>query len=663
MLRDKSLRLITLTGPGGIGKSRLAIAVASRVHDAFTDGIVFVDLSPVDHSSGVIIAIAAALGVRDTGDGPLQTKVATALQHQSKLLIVDNFEQVVDAAPVLTTLLTAAPGVTVLVTSRIVLRVSGEHSFEVGPLSLPIVARGSSVDAAKRSGAVRLFIERAHAVKPDFELTESNAAAVVQICVALDGVPLALELAAARVRLLAPAVMLERLDRKLPLLVGGVRDLPARQKTLRSTIEWSMALLGPEEQELLTQLGVFAGTFSLEAVEYLYQSRSDVDVLALLGSLVDSSLIRQLDRGERSRFSMLATVREYAVECLQAQHILDDIREQHATYFIEVAQAAQAQLDGAEQRAWIRALTDDADNLRAAERYLLDTNQFTRAADFAWSLYLFWWVGGYLGEVRGWMDELLSRGTNLTPTTRAIALYFTQAITFWQDPDGRVVPGLAESAELFRSAHKPRAEALALVSLALAHLSTSPPDPHTAEQSLNRALSLFREDADRWGEAMTLVTVGRVDLLQQKVHGALNRFDESLALTAQQRDELGTAIAHHHRGWAHLILGSAETAQQSFESSLEMSVHLDHQEGIAYGLEGLVAIAAAAGDAERSGVLLGAAEGLREQTGLYNTPRFSFHQPFVEAILAGNTAVQFEHARTQGREMTVADAVEFAERV
>ena len=656
MLRMPVVRLVTLTGPGGIGKSRLAIAAAERVGDEYTGGITFVDLAPVSEASLVINAIAAALGVRDTGDAPLTQKVMMAVRNRRLLLILDNVEQVLDAAPVFTALLTSAPALTLLLTSRSLVRVSAERSFPVGPLELPVPGHRSGLDELRATAAVALFVERVHAVKPDFELTAANAEAVVGICVALDGVPLAIELAAARIRTLSPATMLQRLDRRLPLLVGGMRDLPERQQTLRRTIEWSTGLLDEPERELLATLGVFAGGFFLEAAEAVSDGENG-DVVTRLGILVDNSLVREGDSDGHSHFTMLATVREYALEQLELSGRLEQTQERHVDYFVALGRELELELEGGRQRSLVALLAVDKENLRAAQRFLLDRREWERAAEFAWTLYIYWWVGGLLGEVRGWMDEVLAARDPLTDRSRAIALYFTRAITFWQDPDGLVVGGLTESAELFARVREPGGEALARVSLALARLAAAKPDVAEADEQLEISLALFRESGDLWGESMALVTLGRVGLFQNKVRGACTRFEESLAITRAQHDEFGECIALHHLGWARLLLGDLNVASGCFEQSLAIAARLAHDDGVAYGLEGLVAVAAGAGEIDRAGHLLGAAERLREESGLYNAPAFSFHQRPVAGIEAGPAGGQFAAAKAEGRLLTIGEAI------
>lgn len=658
MLRDDNVRLVTLTGSGGIGKSRLAIDVARSLSTVFPDGATFVGLSPVRDPLLVPNAIALALGVRDQGDAPMAEKLITALRQRRILLVLDNFEQVIDAAPALSLLLAQAPGVTLLVTSRALLHLSGEQSFEVGPLEQPDWSSTPSAELVAVSPAVQLFVERARAVKPEFEIGPDNAEAVARICVALDGVPLALELAAARIRVLSPAMMLDRLDKRLALLVGGARDLPARQQTLRSTIDWSVQLLGEEEKRLFSRLGVFRGGFSLEAAEVV-AADPDVDALTILSVLVDNSLVSQQDRRTWTRFVMLATVREYAFEQL-AEEELPEIRERLAKYYLALGDRVEFELEGEGQREWISRLTDERDNLRTAQRYYLSSGAYDRAAHLAWALYIYWWVGGHLGEVSMWMDEVLQSGAKLDDMTRAIALYFTTAIGFWQGPDDLAVQRLSESEELFRRAGDQSGEGLARLSVGIAMLAPPTPDPGAAVEAFEQSLAQFREIGDAWGESLALITLGRIALAQGDAAGALARFEESLTDARAVHDELGETIALHHLGWAHLALGDNELAATEFRDGLEESASIGHAEGVAYGLEGTLVIAALRGEIARSGRMLGASQGLRELTGFYNSAAIPFYQPYVDTILAGDDAELFEREREAGHRMSLEAAVAFA---
>lgn len=661
LLQRDSVRLVTLIGAGGIGKTRLALDVANRARARSDGEIAFVDLSSVQDAALVPNVMAQALGVLDTGDESLEEKLKTALRQRRILVVVDNFEQVLGAAPLLVGLLSVAPDLKFLVTSRSLLRVSGEHAVEVGPLGVPNGARSLHPDAAMESASVALFVERARAVKPDFEATPENVDAIVAICIALDGVPLAIELAAARIRMLPPASILARLDRRLSLLSGGARDLPARQQTLRSTIEWSTQLLDPDQKQLLAQLGVFAGGFSLDAVEAVASemSGSGVDPLGALGALVDNSLVREQDRRGRPYYSMLATVREYAYEQLESSGTLAATRSAHARYFMELAHSVEVDLEGGGQRRVISMLNDDRDNLRAAARFLLDSSDLDAVTDFTWTLLIYWWVGGLLGEVRAWMDEVLASSEPLSERTKAIALYFTRSITLWHERNEWVVPGLTESAELFHRAEDRIGEGFALIFLALAVLADKQPDPGRAEDTLEKSVEILRGAGDSWGETMALVTLGRVELMQNAMAKAIGHFEDSLALARRQQDDLGKAIALNHLGWAQLVSGNTSESRALFEESLATAAQIGHTEGVAYGLEGLTAIAAAQRQVERAGRLLRAAEALRKQTGLYAATKFSFHERYLAPILASDAA-DFDKMRTEGEDLSLDEAVVFA---
>ena len=388
LVRAEGVRLVTLTGPGGVGKSRLAVEVAQRVGPGFEDGARFVALSSVPAAELVTAAIAAALGLSTSG-GALIADLKSYLRARRLVLVLDNFEQVMGAAPVVAELLGAAPGVVALVTSRMVLRLSGEHEFPVPPLPVPPIGAGWDAAEVQRCASVRLFVERARAASAGFELTSGNAGAVAEICRRLDGLPLAIELAAARVRLLPPQALLARLDDRMGLLTGGARDLPERQRTLRNTLDWSFDLLSAREQALFARLGVFAGTFDLPAAEAVgAAAAAPADpgraghVMDTLGSLVDSSLVQPQARDGEPRFGLLETIREYALERLRDGADWREAHDRHAAYFRALAEPAPAELQGPGQLAWLDRLEAEHGNLGAAMSWLVAQDQ-VRAGDTA----------------------------------------------------------------------------------------------------------------------------------------------------------------------------------------------------------------------------------------------------------------------------------------
>jgi predicted ATPase len=439
-------RVVTLLGPGGIGKSRLAIETARAAEPLFPDGTVFIALENVLEPDLLLPTIAYGLGIRDTSERPLEERLALALHERRMLIILDNFEQLVDAAAELVRLYTLAPDAVFLVTSRIVLRIRGERVYEVPPLATqgdrdaPRMARGSdpatlaaeTLARAAASPAVELFVERARAMKPDFALTASNAAAVVAICQTVDGVPLAIELAAARIRLLTPSAVLQRLDTALRLLVDSNRDVPERQRTLRATIEWSTGLLEPDEQRLLWDLGVFSGGFTFDAIEAIGAGRVwEPRMVEALEALVDGSLVSQSDIHGESVFTMLATVREYAVEQLAAAGEERAMRDAHARYIDALTRRIAPELGGPRQREAAGRLDLERSNLRSAVRHLADTGDADLATDIVWRLYLYWWLRGFFYEVRLWMDELLERVPNPSDHALAVMRFFTLWSEMW----------------------------------------------------------------------------------------------------------------------------------------------------------------------------------------------------------------------------------------
>ena len=645
MLTDEERRLVTITGPGGIGKSRLALAAAREAEAAFPDGVVFVDLAPVVDAGLVIAAVANALGIRDTGDLPLEEKLAGALGRRRLLLVLDNVEQVVDAAPELSALL-AGSSMSVLATSRILLRVRGEQNVPLGPLP--------SSDAAE------LFAERARAVKPDFELTAENARQVVAICEALDNVPLALELAAARLRVLTPTALVERLDHALPLLVGGARDLPERQRTLRATIDWSAQLLSDPERELLLRLGVFRSGFGLDAAEWMSDGLEGTDAVEALGALVDGSLVREQDRGSRAWFAMLATVREYGRDRLAEGGRLAEAQERHADFYAALAVTADSASTWREQVERVTRLLDEQDEVRAAVDQHFATGRVDEVAEVAWPLYAFWWGGGRAGEIRAWMTRLLEPGVELGERSRVIAEYCMNAIRYWRTSDESVVPAMARCVEYFRRVGDARGESLARASLAVAQFAQVPPDPEAAEENARCSLELAEEFDVAFSGAMVGVMLGRLWLAQGRVDDAVAQFETSLAVARGIRDTLGQAISLSHLGWARIVGDEPGRARECFAEQLLLASTIGHEEGLADALEGMFAVATTSNDVERAGRMLGAAEDIRARKGLPTRSPLSFYEPFLERVLAGPDAARFEAARRSGREADLADVVELA---
>ena len=421
LLAVPTIRLLTLTGPGGVGKTRLALAVAEQLAPAFPDGVVFVSLAPVADPALVASAIAERLGIRERVGQSLRDALATYLAGKRLLLILDNVEHLLPAAPLVAELLGACPALRVLTTSRAALHLTGEHLYEVSPLGLPDAGPLPPLAQLGQTPAVRLFVERVRAVKPAFALTEANAPAVVEIVRRLDGLPLALELVAARVRVLSPDALVVRLDHCLPLLVGGAQDLPDRQRTLRNTIAWSYDLLAPPEQALYRRLGVFAGGCTLDAAETVASLDETFDVLEGIGALLDASLLQTEEQDEEPRYTMLATVREFAQERLSDGREEPATRDRHAHFFLELAERAGPEILTAAP-AILDVIDTEHDNLRAALIWSRDSGDHQTLIRLTAALAFFWYCRGYLNDGQRWLDQALKTPPNVAaPRPRAWA--------------------------------------------------------------------------------------------------------------------------------------------------------------------------------------------------------------------------------------------------
>jgi predicted ATPase/DNA-binding XRE family transcriptional regulator len=453
LLRDE-VRLLTLTGPGGVGKTRLALRVAEVVEDVFPDGITFVSLAPVAEPELVPSTIASSLGLKEVGTEPILKTLTAHLTGKRLLLVLDNLEHLLGAADTVVQLLASCPALISLVTSRAVLRISSEHEYPVPPLTTPTPAHLPDLDALGRYDAVQLFVQRAQAVKPSFELVEENGPLIAEICWRLDGLPLAIELAAARIRLFPPPALLARLSDRLQLLTGGPRDAPDRLQTLRNTIHWSYSLLSAEEQMLFVQLGVFAGGCTVEAVEAVCNQEGKLDVLEGLTRLLDQSLVQQRSVANEPRFLMLETLREYAVERLETLGLAPATRAAHASYFLELAERADERADerlaGPEQGEWLDRLDADYDNLRAALRTLLDGKQAEEALRLGSALAQFWVVRGGVAEGRAWLEEALGQAASVSRDVRARGLMASAYLLAVQSSQDLAEARAREALQIFR---------------------------------------------------------------------------------------------------------------------------------------------------------------------------------------------------------------------
>jgi predicted ATPase/class 3 adenylate cyclase len=730
-LRRPEVRLLTLTGPAGTGKTRVGLQVAAELLEDFVDGVFFIALTAVSEPAMVAAAVAQVLGLREIEGRPLVESLKDAVRDRQLLLVLDNFEQVLGAAPFLVELLAACPRLKLLVTSRAVLRVRGEREFPLPPLALPRIGhRGQStghrepvregiggvaareapsedvVAAVMQSPAVQLFIERALDVRPEFTVASETAPVIAEICARLDGLPLAIELAAARCKLLPPHALLARLENRLEVLTAGARDLPPRQQTLRGAIAWSYDLLGPGEQALFRRLAVFVGGCTLATASAVAggggsapaESPGDEEILDLVGSLVDNSLLRQETRGDgEPRFVMLETIREFALERLAESEELDTARQRHALHYLALAETGEPELQGAAQGIWLARLEAEHDNLRAALGWCRECREAEVALRLAGALSRFWNLRGYVGEGRAWLEGALALpGAEKRTPVRAKALTRAAASARRQGDYARARALLEESLDIWPETGDRRGLAYALHGMGQVALHQG--DYAVARSMLKDSVALFREVDDTWGLTGALGNLGDVALSQgnytaagatykevlatsrrsgftgriaaalsdlgelRRLQGdherAASLYQESLALARQLGNKVSVANALHNLGHVAHHERADATAAARFLDSMALFRHLGDKRGMAACMAGLAGVAASQGKAIRAIRLLGAAEAVWEAIDArMPAPDRAEFEHNVAVARAQLDDAGFEGAWAAGRELSLEEAV------
>ncbi len=697
----KDVSLVTFTGPGGTGKTRLSLEVANRLLGQFKDGVFFVQLADVTNPEQVIARIAQQLEVRSAGSQPLFQNLKDYLRDKDILLLLDNFEQVVPAAPVVAELLAVAPALKVLVTSRILLNLRGEHELPILPLDTPDLTEVASLEQLAENESVKLFVARAQAVQSSFSLTENNASAVSQICQRLDGLPLAIELAAARVKMLPPQAILARLTDRLKLLTGGAQDLPARQQTLRNTLDWSYSLLSSNERSLYARLGVFVGGFTLEDAEAVCSLEANLDILEGISSLVNNSLIKQEELADgQPRFRMLETIREYALERLSESGEMPELQQRHADRYIGmILNEARYGIISPESTAWLNRLEQEHDNIQAALEWCSNTPTGRGLAlSILDTLTWFWYRRGFFSEGRAWTDRILAASREDSPVMRAAALQMssrmamwrgdlknavaraTESLIVWQrlEDEQRIPMSLMETAVALinigndREAHTLLKEAEALFrennmsyfqAVTLVHLgnvSLGLENPDEARDWLNQAYPIFREIGEPWGLSFVLNNLGEVARVQGDFEQAYEYYRESEALLRATGDKGDLARLVHTLGYIAERKGDRNLAEAQFRESLAMFRKLGNKRGIAECIAGLSSLRAQQGELQTAAKMLAAAEALLSASGAAWWPADRVEIEKTRDILqAGMEELELRAAWSTGQSMTLDQAIAF----
>ena len=679
-----STRLLTLTGPGGTGKTRLSLQLAASVAHEYPDGTWFVPLEPIRDPSLVASRISTTFGLAETPTMSPRDQLAEWLAERKVLLVLDNFEQVIGAAPLIADLLRAAPKLTAIVTSRAALRVSGEQEYPVPGLPVPrdLLAlsdleklnltneeRAVAAESITQYEAVRLFITRALAVRPDFQVTNENAPAVAAICSRLHGMPLAIELAAARIKLLTPDAILGRLEKQLGVLAAGSRDLPERQQTLRGAIAWSYDLLDEGQRRLLWRLAAFVGGCELDAAEEVCGPASEIgiDVLDGVMALADQSLVRTEEVDDQTRFGQLDTIHEFAAEHLVASGERSEIERRHRAVYLALVETAAPLLSGADQRRWLGALERDHDNIRAAlDRAVADGDADT-AIRIGFGMWRYWQKRGHLIEAKRRLDEMAAQPwSHSDRVLRARLMEALGGVGWWTGDPETLKPAYSEALEIWRELGDQKEIANALYNHSFAYAVTTgdidPDEEQKGRREVEEALRIYREIGDERGEANVLWGIGNYDYFRGGADKGVPRFEEALEIFRRVGDRTMEAWALHMTGSSRVRVGNTDQGEREIEEALRLFHASGDVAGITLAIDDLASVAVARGDLPRAGRLWGAARALSSAGGILLADLVD-EQYEIYARPHPRNATEpeaFERYQREGRLMSVDEAVAYA---
>ena len=659
VMRQSHVRLVTLTGPGGVGKTRLAMRASKALEADYADGIAAVSLASVSDPGMVPPAIARALGVRDNVERAPLEQIANAIVDRELLIVLDNFEHVLEAVGCVPEILRAGPTTKVLVTSRERLRLAGEREIPIRPLPLPDRGNPSEPDPLVHSPAIRLFVDRARDGDPGFALTSANAAAVAEICRRVDGLPLGIELAASRIKAMPPQALLARLELRLPLLVGGARDAPARQQTLRDAIAWSYDLLDPTEQALFRRLAVFVGGFGLESAEAVGRGLPSAErpVVQIVSALLERNLVRRQEGTELDpRYGMLETIREFALERLTELGEFVITRRVQADYFLALARVAQPAFGGPDQRMWLSRLEAEYANLQDVLAWLAASGESLAFLQLAGSLGEFWYRHGHLREGRRWLEHALAVSSGEPAVARAEGLLWAGYLSWSLGDRARASDLARQSLAIWRSLGDDRGQAIAIHLLGLGEEIEQRWEPAT--RLFEQELSIWRHRQEPHRTVSVLVLLGGIAYGKGDLERAAGIEHEALELARTTGDRRWIALALWYLGQIALARRSSDEAAGHFHGSLELLAEIGDRWWLAKPLAGLAVVAARRRQPARAARLLGAVNALLEGTG---APVMPFdrvnHEAAESAAVAELGRDAFVSAYRAGQALPLSDAV------